>query len=68
MADFSEYTGPSADWVALAPTLPKVPDLPLDQLLQALNKDREDRAAEIMAEEGSWMYLRVRIGYIGTSL
>lgn len=52
MADFSEYTGPSADWIALEASLPKVPDLPLDQLIHVLNKDREDRAAKSMVELG----------------
>ncbi|KAJ5184241.1 hypothetical protein N7492_001857 [Penicillium capsulatum] len=52
MADFSEYTGPSADWIALEPSLPKAPDLPLDQLIQFVNKDREERAAETMVSSG----------------
>lgn len=52
MADFSEYTGPSADWIALEPSLPKVPELALDRLIHVLNKDREDRAAEAMVEQG----------------
>lgn len=45
MADFSEYTGPSADWIALEPTLPPLPDLPILELRNLVNKGREELAA-----------------------
>jgi hypothetical protein len=49
MADFTEYAGPSADWVALEPSLPKLPNLPVEELKQLLNKSREDIAAQGMS-------------------
>lgn len=49
MADFSEYTGPSADWIALEPTLPKMPEVGVEELKQMLNKNREELAAQGMA-------------------
>lgn len=49
MADFSEYTGPSADWIALEPTLPKIPEVGVEELKQMLNKNREELAAQGMA-------------------
>lgn len=49
MADFSEYTGPSADWIALEPTLPKLPEVGVEELKQMLNKNRDDLAAQGMA-------------------
>ncbi|KAJ5159572.1 uncharacterized protein N7482_006576 [Penicillium canariense] len=48
MADFSEYTGPSEDWLALEPTLPPMPSLPLLELRQMINKGREELAAQGM--------------------
>ncbi|KAL4898285.1 Alpha/Beta hydrolase protein [Aspergillus ambiguus] len=52
MADFSEYTGPSAEWVALEATLPPDPNLGLDELKAASNKLREEAAAKAMVDEG----------------
>ncbi|EAU37572.1 conserved hypothetical protein [Aspergillus terreus NIH2624] len=52
MADFSEYTGPSAEWVALEPTLPAPPDLSVEELKAASNKFREQAAAQAMVDEG----------------
>lgn len=49
MADFTEYAGPSADWVALEPSLPKLPNLPVEEFKQLLNKSREDIAAQAMS-------------------
>src|ERR1700712_971703 len=53
MADFSEYAGPSAEWLALEPTLPAPPkDLSIEQLKALLNKGREDSAAQDMVDQG----------------
>lgn len=49
MADFSEYNGPSADWIALEPTLPQMPELGVEELKQMLNKNREELSAQGMA-------------------
>lgn len=53
MADFSEYTGPSADWIALEPTLPKLPDVGPEELRQIVNTMREELSAQGMAS-GQW--------------
>ncbi|OQE22711.1 hypothetical protein PENFLA_c012G05186 [Penicillium flavigenum] len=51
MADFTEYGRPSAEWVALEPTLPELPkDLSVEQLKALLNKGREASAAQDMAD------------------
>jgi acetyl esterase/lipase len=51
--DFSEYTGPSAEWLALEPTLPALPkDLSVEQLKALLNKGREESAAQDMINQG----------------
>lgn len=52
MADFTEYGVPSAEWLALEPTLPKMRDLPPDQLRGFMNKNREEMAAQAMINEG----------------
>ena len=52
MADFSEYTGPSADWIALEPTLPPMPNLPILELRSLVNKGREELAAHGMKNIG----------------
>ena len=52
MADFTKYGVPSAEWLALEPTLPKMPDLPPTQLRDFLNKNREDIAAQAMIDQG----------------
>lgn len=53
MVDFSEYTGPSADWVALESTLPPAPtDLSAEQLRDLMNKNREELAAKGMNKQG----------------
>lgn len=51
MADFTEYGVPSAEWLALEPTLPQALDLPPKQLRDFLNKNREDIAAQAMINE-----------------
>ncbi|KAJ5811450.1 hypothetical protein N7474_007751 [Penicillium riverlandense] len=49
MADFSEYAGPSADWVALEPTLPALPqNLWALEMKELINKNREELAAKGM--------------------
>ncbi|CAG8182383.1 unnamed protein product [Penicillium olsonii] len=53
MADFSEYTGPSAEWLALEATLPAMPtDLSVAQMKEMLNKSREESAAQDMIDQG----------------
>ncbi|KKK21187.1 hypothetical protein ARAM_004673 [Aspergillus rambellii] len=53
MADFSEYTGPSEEWIAVERSLPPLPqDLTIEQLKDAQNKGREDFAAQEMVEQG----------------
>ncbi|KAJ5783080.1 Alpha/beta hydrolase fold-3 [Penicillium paradoxum] len=53
MADFSEYTGPSAEWLALEPTLGDLPkDLSVEELKALLNKGREESAAQDMIDQG----------------
>ncbi|KAL4865920.1 hypothetical protein BDV12DRAFT_173729 [Aspergillus spectabilis] len=51
--NFSEYTGPSAEWIALERDLPKdTPDLTTEQLKAAVNKGREEVAARELVEQG----------------
>lgn len=52
MADFSEFAVPSADWMALEPTLSNPPDIPVLELKQMINKTREASAAQAMIDEG----------------
>lgn len=52
MADFSQFTGPSADWSALEPTLPPLPNVGIEELKQIVNKSREDLAAQGIANRG----------------
>lgn len=52
MADFSEYTGPSADWLAVESSLPKLPDLSPEETKKLVNKTREEASAQAMIEEG----------------
>lgn len=55
MADFSEYTGPSADWIALEPTLPELPDVGPEELRQIVNTTREQLSAQGMASGQSFV-------------
>jgi acetyl esterase/lipase len=53
MSDFSQYAGPSPEWVTLAATLPAPPQgLSIEQLKTLLNKDREESAAQDMIDQG----------------
>ncbi|PGH19180.1 hypothetical protein AJ80_04149 [Polytolypa hystricis UAMH7299] len=53
MADFSEYTGPSEEWLALEPTLPAPPqDLSPTELRDSVNEGNEAAAAKEMVELG----------------
>ena len=52
MADYSEYTGPSADWLAVEATLPPVPDMTPEESKAWRNKTSEDMSAKLMAETG----------------
>lgn len=54
MADFSEFTGPSADWIALEPTLPQIPEVSAEELKQMVNKSREELATQGMSQ-GQWL-------------
>ncbi|EEA28398.1 hypothetical protein TMatcc_003272 [Talaromyces marneffei ATCC 18224] len=51
MADFSEFTGPSAEWLALEASLPPQPVLPVEELQRAVNGVRENAAAQAMINE-----------------
>ncbi|KAI2789464.1 hypothetical protein POX_d04955 [Penicillium oxalicum] len=44
--EFSQYTGPSQDWLAIESTLPAIPPLPPTELRDLVNKGREELAAE----------------------
>ncbi|OJJ81308.1 alpha/beta hydrolase [Aspergillus glaucus CBS 516.65] len=53
MADFSEYTGPSPEWLALEPTLPQPPkNLSVEELKALLNKSREETSTQDMIHQG----------------
>ncbi|KAM7208238.1 Alpha/Beta hydrolase protein [Naviculisporaceae sp. PSN 640] len=53
MADFSVYSGPSAEWVALAATLPPPPEnQTIEEKKRVTNALREASAAKDMQEEG----------------
>ena len=53
MADYTSYGTPSADWVALAPTLPAIPtDLSLPDLIKLTNSGREATSASEMTSQG----------------
>ena len=53
MADFSQYTGPSEEWLALEPTLPAPSEFPsLDALKAEVNARCEAIAAKSLAREG----------------
>jgi hypothetical protein len=55
MADFSEFTGPSAEWLALEPTLPPQPALLVEELQKVVNSVRENAAAQAMINEGVYI-------------
>lgn len=49
MADYTQYGGPSPEWLAIADSLPTVPaDVSREQRRQLLNEQREKGAAEAM--------------------
>ena len=52
MADFSEFAAPSADWIALKPTLSNSLDMSVLELKHMINKNREASAAQAIIEEG----------------
>lgn len=52
MADFSEFTGPSAEWLALEPTLPPQPALSIEELQKVTNGVRENAATQARINEG----------------
>ncbi|KAI9046037.1 putative lipase/esterase [Aspergillus affinis] len=53
MADFSQYTGPSEEWLALEATLPALPDFAsLEALKAEANAGREAIAAKALVAEG----------------
>lgn len=56
MADFSAYDGPSAEWLALEPTLPPPPaGLSLEERRQLTNTGREEQSALAMKQLGHWV-------------
>lgn len=55
--DFTEYGIPSADWVALEPSLPPVPaGLSVQQLKDVTNEGREKVSAEEMVSQGMFVH------------
>ncbi|KAJ5488623.1 hypothetical protein N7539_003513 [Penicillium diatomitis] len=56
--DFSEYTGPSAEWLAIEPTLPAMPQMPPLELRDMVNKGREELAAEGIKEIASQVQMQ----------
>ncbi|KAL4951348.1 Alpha/Beta hydrolase protein [Aspergillus filifer] len=51
--DFSEYTGPSEEWIAVERELPtSTPDLTTEQLKAVTNSGREEVAARELIEQG----------------
>ena len=50
--DFSEYTGPSEEWIAVARELPPAPALSTEELKAVTNKGREDVSARDVVEHG----------------
>lgn len=50
--DFSEYTGPSEEWIAVARELPPAPALSTEELKAVTNKGREDVSAREIVEHG----------------
>lgn len=54
MADFTEYTGPSEEWLALEPNLPSPPKgQSIVELKEQLNKGEEDVSAKEMIDQGT---------------
>lgn len=59
MADYTQYGGPSPEWLAIADSLPTVPaDVSREQRRQLLNEQREKGAAEAMKVLGSQVTTR----------
>ncbi|KAI7976633.1 hypothetical protein EIK77_009864 [Talaromyces pinophilus] len=61
MADFSEFTGPSAEWLALESTLPPQPALSIEELQKVTNGVREKAATQAMVDEG--VYIKAAAGH-----
>lgn len=55
MADFSEFTGPSAEWLALEPTLAPQPTLSAEEFQKVTNSVRENASAQAMVDEGVYI-------------
>lgn len=54
--DFTAYTAPSAEWLALEPKLPPFPDgLGTLELRKLLNDGREAASAKQMVEQGDFL-------------
>jgi hypothetical protein len=53
MADYSEYSIPTEEWIALEKTLPPpATNLDVQALKDMFNRAREERAANAMVNEG----------------
>lgn len=51
--DFTQYSAPSAEWLALEPSLPALPEgLSTEELKKLLNDGREAASAKQMVEQG----------------
>lgn len=55
MTDFSKFTGPSAEWLALESTLPPQPALSIEELQKVTNGVREKAATQAMVSEGVYI-------------
>lgn len=55
MTDFSEFTGPGVEWLALEPTLPPQPALSIEELQTVTNGVRENAASQAMINEGVYL-------------
>jgi hypothetical protein len=54
MTDFSEFKGPSAEWLALDAAILSRSDLSVEELKRVTNDSREESAAQAMINEGMW--------------
>ncbi|KAK9622410.1 hypothetical protein V6Z94_003346 [Aspergillus fumigatus] len=53
MADYSEFSIPTEEWIALEKTLPPPPtNLDVQTMKDMFNRAREERAANAMVNEG----------------
>jgi hypothetical protein len=64
MADYSEYSIPTEEWIALEKTLPPpATNLDVQALKDMFNRAREERAANAMVNEGRLYYYNTKSIY-----